>query len=904
MADDRRLLEAVAAAVADGDPIDRAAVGRQSGPAAELLELGQLFAPSEASGPLPLRDRRLPAWASAIELLAGLHVAMGLVGLLLARQDRHPFSPLLSGGLMLAFGLGAIGLLLGGRRDPRAGHLGAFFLIVASAFSRRFHAFLPDSARALLGGLPPDAFLPWFLWQFLREFPRAVRLSRLDRVVARGAPLAVGAGGALLASQLALAIWPALGAGPLALLARDHDSGAYWAVVFGLCLPALLTAPWRARAAEPAERARALLVVGGLALGALPVAVDVLVEIAYPPMFEALQLPENRRLAAAVHFLFLLLIPATAAYAVLVDRVMDVRLALPASLRQALARGFPWLAAVPAVVLLAILVARRDQPLSALFVGSRGRALWVLTAVSLVLLRYSDRWAARLDRALFPGRNPERALAALAEAAGLARGAGELASLVAVELRRGAAVEAVSLLVAADEGRMVPLEGPARSLQAHSAIVSLLRSEASPLEVDPRDSRSLFHLLPEEERQWVADGNVAMILPLTGVPGSLTGLVAVGPKESGLGFSPGDRLFLSSVATSATLALEGCRLRDGALAGPAARAGWADQPASQCGDCGSLGQPGRRICDCGAETLAAPVPYLLAGKFRLDRLLGRGGMGLVFRAMDLDLHRRVAVKTLPRVSSEATLRLRREARAMAAVAHPHLALIFGAESWRGTPILVVEYLSGGTLAERLCKGPLPVAEALSLVRDLCAALDAVHRAGLLHRDVKPSNIGFAEDGQVKLLDFGLARWAEVGTSLPTSGDEDDPGLSLTASRGIAGTLLYLSPDAIRGERPTPAFDVWALSVVLYECLAGVNPFEASEAADVLDRIRRCEVPPIEERRPECPEAVAGLLADALGPSRSRRPGTAADLGHRLARLVDDSEHATPRPGSRNRAARV
>src|SRR5207253_8576282 len=119
----------------------------------------------------------------------------------------------------------------------------------------------------------------------------------------------------------------------------------------------------------------------------------------------------------------------------------------------------------------------------------------------------------------------------------------------------------------------------------------------------------------------------------------------------------------------------------------------------------------------------------------------------------------VAIKTLPRVSPEHAMRLRREARAMAAVQHRHLALIYGVETWRGTPLLVVEYLDGGTLADRLKAGPLAIDGVRELGISLCGALHSMHRSGVLHRDIKPSNIGFTREGVPKQLDFGLAMLA-------------------------------------------------------------------------------------------------------------------------------------------------
>ena len=158
----------------------------------------------------------------------------------------------------------------------------------------------------------------------------------------------------------------------------------------------------------------------------------------------------------------------------------------------------------------------------------------------------------------------------------------------------------------------------------------------------------------------------------------------------------------------------------------------------------------------GSETTCAALPLFVQGKFRLERLVGAGGMGVVYLAVDMVLDRHVAIKTLPSLRSESVERLHREARTMARVLHPNLALIYGTEQWRGTPMLIVEYLEGGTLRDWIRRGPVPYAEVVDLGIVLADALDSVHASGVLHRDVKPSNIGYTSDRRPKLLDFGLA----------------------------------------------------------------------------------------------------------------------------------------------------
>jgi serine/threonine protein kinase len=252
-------------------------------------------------------------------------------------------------------------------------------------------------------------------------------------------------------------------------------------------------------------------------------------------------------------------------------------------------------------------------------------------------------------------------------------------------------------------------------------------------------------------------------------------------------------------------------------------------------------------------------------------------MGVVYLATDLELERRMALKTLPETSPEDSVRLRREARAMAAVRHPNLALIFGVESWRGTPILVMEYLAGGTLAERIAHGALPVNDALDLGAQLAGVLARLHESGLLHRDVKPSNVGFTEDGVPKLLDFGLARIAgELNApQAPTSGGAAP---AAGTQSGFLGTPLYMSPEALNGGRSDQSFDLWSVAVVIFEAIAGRHPFEQSTGAATFQAIRSARALDLRQVRPDCPDSVVELFTRALAPEVTQRPSSARELG--------------------------
>jgi serine/threonine protein kinase len=275
------------------------------------------------------------------------------------------------------------------------------------------------------------------------------------------------------------------------------------------------------------------------------------------------------------------------------------------------------------------------------------------------------------------------------------------------------------------------------------------------------------------------------------------------------------------------------------------------------------------------------LPAELFGKFRLERRIGEGGMGVVYCALDLALGRRVALKTLPHTNPEDADRLRREARAMAVITHPNLALILGAETWQGTPVLVLEYLAGGTLEARLAQGRLPAHEAFEIAHSMARVLVRLHAAGLLHRDVKPSNVGFTEENEPRLLDFGLVRILnEVLPSRPLGADVR------FEETGFGGTPLYMSPEALDGGRPDPGFDLWGLAVVAYEAVTGRHPFERESASATLSAIRRGWTDELAALLPADAAAARELFEGALDAERARRPQTAGELADRLRKTAD------------------
>jgi predicted ATPase len=252
------------------------------------------------------------------------------------------------------------------------------------------------------------------------------------------------------------------------------------------------------------------------------------------------------------------------------------------------------------------------------------------------------------------------------------------------------------------------------------------------------------------------------------------------------------------------------------------------------------------------------------GPYRIDGELGRGGMGVVFRAFDERLQRDVALKALPAALAADPVeraRLEREARAIAFVSHPNVAMIHGLEESDGALYLVLELVAGETLRERMTRGAMAVDEALAVCGDVAAGLAAVHRKGLVHRDLKPSNVMVTIDGTAKLLDFGLARRAR----------EEGRG-EITRRGEVLGTPGFMSPEQLRGDPLDPRSDAWAWGCLLYECLAGAPAFPGETATDRDAATLRDE--PDWALLPEgTPDAARALVQECLSKDRAARPAS-------------------------------
>ncbi len=296
---------------------------------------------------------------------------------------------------------------------------------------------------------------------------------------------------------------------------------------------------------------------------------------------------------------------------------------------------------------------------------------------------------------------------------------------------------------------------------------------------------------------------------------------------------------------------------------------------------------------------STPAAGQRVSQYEVREPLGEGGMGVVFLAQDRTLDRPVALKFLSdQLQQDAMARRRflREAKAAAALDHPYICKIYETGEADGRPFIAMEYVRGGTLADRLARSDgaqdrsLPIDEALRIATEIAEALEAAHGEGLVHRDLKPSNIMLTTGGHVKVLDFGLAkRVAGV------AGDDAPTASELTEAGTVRGTVAYMSPEQVRGQTVDGRSDIFAFGVVLYELLTGVHPFARDTTLETASAILNRTPAPLIRHRPDVPELLDHIISKMLAKAPADRHQNVRDVRTDLAHVSDNVDRAQPAP---------
>jgi serine/threonine protein kinase len=296
-----------------------------------------------------------------------------------------------------------------------------------------------------------------------------------------------------------------------------------------------------------------------------------------------------------------------------------------------------------------------------------------------------------------------------------------------------------------------------------------------------------------------------------------------------------------------------------------------------CSKCGTPIHRAEEIMVSQTRTILRPIEELppgtaLAGKYKIIEVLGKGGMGIVYKAEDIKLKRLVALKFLPPElvqDEEAKVRFELEAQAAAALSHPHICTIHEIEEAEGKPFIAMEYVEGESLRAKINKGPIETDEGLALAIQMAEGLEEAHRKGIIHRDIKSANIMVTDKGQAKIMDFGLAKVKERTL--------------LTREGSTLGTVAYMSPEQARGERVDSRTDIWSLGVVLYEMFSGKLPFRGDREASVLDSVVHEEPQPLKAVKHDIPSGIQQIVSRAMKKKRESRYQSATEMLKELKR---------------------
>jgi hypothetical protein len=558
-------------------------------------------------------------------------------------------------------------------------------------------------------------------------------------------------------------------------------------------------------------------------------------------------------------------------YAVAVRHVFSPRTVLRRGLQYALARRtLTALVALPVIALVASLVQQRDQSLATIVTGRPLFYLFFLAMLGLGL-KYrvpAQRW---LDKQFFRAEYDAREiLVSLAGRVPYEADPRDLVAMVVTQIDSALHPESIAVL-ASDAptasnpgGKFTPvstLRVEAAPIAIDSGVITLLRWSDKPLEVFLDDGESQVARLPQADRAWLKTMNAALLVPIFAGgsdPRPFVGVIALGPKRSEEPYTPEDRELLRGIAVQMGVGLDLSRLRR--QVNTLLPAGIAVTQTSTV-----IRTPG------GGSSMTIGV--VIDNKYRVDAVIGQGGMGAVFRAWDLRLERPVAIKVVRADllgDPDSRARFRRESQIVARLQHPSIVTVFDYGTLPdGAAYLVMEFVPGEDLRHMMKReGRLAIARTAELLGGICSGVESAHKSGIFHRDLKPENILLPESGTgPKVLDFGVAKLTTVSNTTVSNGTD---GGTLTAGGTIVGTPAYMSPEQLRGDAVDARTDVYSLGVMTYEMLLARLPYGGGSFIDIGMKQAAGE------KQVECgdlPAALTEVLRRAIAFQKEKRPAS-------------------------------
>jgi serine/threonine-protein kinase len=403
-----------------------------------------------------------------------------------------------------------------------------------------------------------------------------------------------------------------------------------------------------------------------------------------------------------------------------------------------------------------------------------------------------------------------------------------------------------------------PAGSLAADLPATNKLIPLVRMLDRSVPIMLAESGWLGQQLPQVDKDFLHNARIDLLVPVTLAEGNTEALIVVGAKRSEEPYSTEDTGLLENVASAVALLL---------IRSASAIHG---RSLEECPSCGTCYDTGTTKCGKDESLLTlVPTPRVLGQRYRLEKRLGQGGMGKVYRATDVSLHRTVAVKMIRDelfADQSAMEKFRQESRVTASLAHPNVVTVhdFGVDTNQRV-FLVMELLEGITLREEFRqKTRLAPERTLKLFEGICAGIGAAHARGLVHRDLKPENIFVSRPNLVdvvKITDFGIAK-----TLAEFANDTN-----ATATGVLVGTMRYMSPEQLQGKSVSPRWDLWALGVIAYEALCGTAPFTGTDYATLRGAILGAAFPEVATLVSEASDSWQQFFLRAFAPLEEERP---------------------------------
>jgi GAF domain-containing protein len=525
-------------------------------------------------------------------------------------------------------------------------------------------------------------------------------------------------------------------------------------------------------------------------------------------------------------------------YAVAVEHVFSPRTILRRSLQYALARRtLAALVALPIIALVIPLVRDRDMTLQMIV---SGRPLFYLFFVAMLaaVLKYRDRAQRWLDQRFFRAEYDAREiLVSLAGRVPYEADPRALVSMVVSQIDSALHPECLAVLATNSPTESNPagsfesvasLRVEAPPLKADSGVITLVKWSDQPLEVFLKDDQSAVARVPPADRVWLESTKAALLVPIFAGgsdPRPLVGVIALGHKKSEEPYTQEDRELLRGIAVQMGVALDLSRLRKQAGATPASAEASAGKPSTPL----LAPELTPTVVSGSGGGSSISIGALVDQKYRVDEVIGQGGMGAVYRAWDLRLERPVAIKVVRAdlvADPDSRLRFRRESQIVARLQHPSIVTVYDYGHFAdGSAFLVMEYVLGEDLRRLLRRErQLSVPRMAALLSGIAGGVDVAHKSGIFHRDLKPENILLPESGSgPKVVDFGVAKLANPGIG-------KDSTISVKGT--IVGTPTYMSPEQLRGETVDARCDVFSLGVMAYEMLTYRLPFTGESLFDI------------------------------------------------------------------------